>query len=128
MTLVAFLDSLDARDIRLALAGNGRLRVDAPAGALTPGDRAALTNYKPALLAHLASHRFDPFPAEPGYRVEYVTADVYLCLELGQFDNPKWLADRIGMPLDEIMARLEASPHAAKGRTLRERRLFFSDD
>jgi hypothetical protein len=47
------LATLGARDVRVA-ATAGRLRIDAPAGALTAADRQALLRHKPALLALLA--------------------------------------------------------------------------
>jgi hypothetical protein len=50
---------LKQRDVRLEAIGDA-LRVDAPAGALTEDDRAALTECKPALLEFLTRTRREP--------------------------------------------------------------------
>jgi hypothetical protein len=49
MTPDALLEDLRARGVELSAQGN-RLRVEAPAGLLTPELRQALVTYKPALL------------------------------------------------------------------------------
>ena len=70
---------LKARGVRLEAAGD-TLTVDAPAGVLTEGDRAALLESKPALLRLLSRHerpeddgrRFDARPSRhPGYTSLY---------------------------------------------------------
>jgi len=48
----ALLRSLEDRDIRIE-AYDGRLRVDAPSGALTPELRQTLTDHKPLLISML---------------------------------------------------------------------------
>lgn len=53
MTPDALLDALERRGLALADDGRGGLRV-APAGLLTPADRAALRRHKAALLSLLA--------------------------------------------------------------------------
>jgi hypothetical protein len=63
MTFDSLLDALSAAGVLLAVE-DGRLRIDAPAGALTPELRAALAEHKAALLAHLASSA-EPAPALP---------------------------------------------------------------
>jgi hypothetical protein len=52
MTLLALLHALAARDIGIS-ARDGKLILDAPAGAVTPELRADLTACKPSLLALL---------------------------------------------------------------------------
>ena len=70
---------LKARGVRLEAAGD-TLTVDAPAGVLTEGDRAALLESKRALLRLLSRHerpeddgrRFDARPSRhPGYTSLY---------------------------------------------------------
>jgi hypothetical protein len=56
VSVVGLLPELRALDLGLAADGD-RLRVDAPADALTPEIRAQLAADKPRLLAELASER-----------------------------------------------------------------------
>jgi hypothetical protein len=56
MTAPELVVALEARGIRLAVVGD-RLRVDAPAGAVTTADRETLLQHKPALLAVLRTKR-----------------------------------------------------------------------
>lgn len=53
MNAAELLGNLSGRGVRLTLHG-GRLRVEAPAGAVTPQDRAALAAHKPELVRLLA--------------------------------------------------------------------------
>lgn len=52
MTAVAVIDDLERRGVKLATI-NGLLRIDAPQGVLTAVDRAALAEYRDALIARL---------------------------------------------------------------------------
>ena len=52
MTAVAVIDDLERRGVKLATI-NGLLRIDAPKGVLTAVDRAALAEYRDALIARL---------------------------------------------------------------------------
>ncbi|MHB8763134.1 MAG: TubC N-terminal docking domain-related protein [Deferrisomatales bacterium] len=61
MTALALLRDIEAQGIRLEAQGD-RLRVDAPAGALTPELRAALAEHKPELLRVLAAGAGAPGP------------------------------------------------------------------
>lgn len=54
MTAEELIGSLSRRDVRLSAVGD-RLRVDAPAGTVTPTDRAAIARYKQDLLRLLRS-------------------------------------------------------------------------
>jgi hypothetical protein len=61
MTLLALLDIMSASDIRLEVI-DGRLRVDAPRGVLTPAVVGALGEHKTALMDRASS----PWPPRPG--------------------------------------------------------------
>jgi len=83
MTLNDLLNRLDALDVHLRANGD-KLHVEAPAGALTPGLRAALAEHKAAILARLraTSWCIDP---------DWVPCRIPLSL-----DKPPslWLAER----------------------------------
>jgi hypothetical protein len=78
---LALYHDLKARDVRLVADGDNLKVVDAPADALTDGDRAALIEFKPVLLKFLAGthqepeddgRRFDARPSRhPGYTSLY---------------------------------------------------------
>ena len=56
MSATALLDDLRSRGVELAADG-GNIRLRAPKGVLAPGDRAALAEYKPEILAELGAER-----------------------------------------------------------------------
>jgi hypothetical protein len=79
VNVLALYHNMKRRGVRLEADG-GRLLVDAPAGELTGGDRAALAEVKPALLTFLTEEeeprtdgrRFDARPSKhPGYTSLY---------------------------------------------------------
>ena len=62
--LDALLAELTARGVTVAAHGD-KLRIDAPAGAITPELRERLAEHKAALLAHLAGDAEPTTPAPP---------------------------------------------------------------
>jgi hypothetical protein len=67
MNVLELYHDLKRRDVRLVADGDN-LKVDAPADALTDGDRAALIECKPVLLRFLAGVQTRQEPADDGRR------------------------------------------------------------
>lgn len=67
MSALKLHHDLKARGVELEVVGDG-LRVDAPAGALTEGDRAALLECKPSLVRLLTGPRVRQEPEDDGRR------------------------------------------------------------
>jgi hypothetical protein len=66
MSALELLDTLSASGVRLWAEG-GKLKLDAPRGAVTPELKERLAAHKPALLAALTAHTSEDFD-EPGAR------------------------------------------------------------
>jgi TubC N-terminal docking domain len=93
---------------------DGRLKVDAPAGLITPEIRDSLARHKPELLAMLAA---DPAEYENWAPLEDAVAwvdreDVRLVVEdLGdQGMRPRRIARDLGLHLDEVRTILRSRP------------------
>jgi hypothetical protein len=93
VSVATLLLELSRRNIRLE-TGGGRLHVDAPAGALTPELRAALTREKPDLLAALQAPRKVAFQTWETVLSDIAHRwDAHAREARSRGEEPRWLAD-----------------------------------
>ncbi len=85
MTLLGLLAELEERNVKVFLAGD-KLRLEAPAGTLTPKLKEALVKHKPELLALLsgkpAEETFWPGVKSNVYRAQQPCLEAEGCLQL----------------------------------------------
>jgi hypothetical protein len=85
MTLLGLLAELEERNVKVFLAGD-KLRLEAPAGVLTPDMKEALVKHKPALMSLLSGQPvevlFWPGVKPNVYRARQTCLEAEGCLQL----------------------------------------------
>lgn len=85
MTPAALITELERRNVKVSLAGD-KLRLEAPAGVLTPALKEAIAKHKPELIAILSGHGYEevfwPGVKSKVYRARQACIEAGHCLGL----------------------------------------------
>ncbi|MBU4532294.1 MAG: hypothetical protein KJ650_01405 [Firmicutes bacterium] len=110
MTPAELITELELRNIKVSLAGD-KLRLEAPAGVLTPALKEAIAKHKPELIAILSGRGYEevfwPGVKSKVYRARQACLEAGHCCWVSETDcNLYLLTDDEGMPTGHCRERV----------------------